>query len=62
MRARDEPTEVRAQRAWREWFDDGDARDALAAASRDDVARSPTTPGGSPGWLKNPAIMTSCAL
>ena len=39
MRARDEPTEVRAAAAWAaRGLDDGDARDALAAAARDDVA------------------------
>jgi HEAT repeat protein len=39
MRARDEPTEVRAAAAWAaHGLDDGDARDALAAAARDDVA------------------------
>ena len=39
MRARDEPTEVRAAAAWAaHGLDDGDAREALAAAARDDVA------------------------
>jgi HEAT repeat protein len=38
IRARDEVTEVRAAAAWAaRGLDDGDARDALAAAARDDV-------------------------